>query len=132
MFKKPFSTIGTRRLGNSQLSLGGSRQDFDQIPDQENNEGFVKNNNIASAEEATENHHQEPEVLDNSNEVILDPISTLQFDYSRPLEEELWFHGVLPRGEVVRLLATDGDFLVRETTRNDEKQVVLSVMWAAP
>ena len=30
-------------------------------------------------------------------------------------------------GEVVRLLETDGDFLVRETVRNEEKQIVLSV-----
>lgn len=50
----------------------------------------------------------------------------------RNLEDELWFHGVLPREEVVRLLQQDGDFLVRETTRNDEKQTVLSVMWASP
>jgi len=50
----------------------------------------------------------------------------------RPLEAELWFHGVLPREEVVRLLQDDGDFLVRETTRNDEKQTVLSVMWGSP
>ena len=35
-------------------------------------------------------------------------------------------------GEVVRLLEMDGDFLVRETTRNDEKQIVLSVMWTSP
>jgi len=52
--------------------------------------------------------------------------------HERPLEEELWFHGVLPREEVVRLLQHDGDFLVRETTRNDEKQTVLSVMWGSP
>ncbi|XP_034173777.1 tyrosine-protein kinase Fer isoform X2 [Osmia lignaria lignaria] len=45
------------------------------------------------------------------------------------LMEEEWFHGVLPREEVVRLLVTDGDFLVRETTRNDECQIVLSVCW---
>ena len=50
----------------------------------------------------------------------------------RNLEDELWFHGVLPREEVVRLLQQDGDFLVRETTRNDEKQTVLSVMWGSP
>ena len=37
--------------------------------------------------------------------------------HERTLEEELWFHGVLPREEVVRLLQHDGDFLVRETTR---------------
>lgn len=43
--------------------------------------------------------------------------------------DEEWFHGVLPREEVVRLLRVDGDFLVRETTRNDECQTVLSVCW---
>lgn len=48
---------------------------------------------------------------------------------SRPLYEEEWFHGVLPREEVVRLLRNEGDFLVRETTRNDESQIVLSVCW---
>ena len=56
----------------------------------------------------------------------------MTYEVGKPLEEELWFHGVLPRGEVVRLLEKDGDFLVRETTRNDEKQIVLSVMWASP
>ncbi|KAJ8675221.1 hypothetical protein QAD02_011007 [Eretmocerus hayati] len=45
------------------------------------------------------------------------------------LMDEEWFHGVLPREEVVRLLTTEGDFLVRETTRNDECQIVLSVCW---
>ncbi|XP_048512677.1 tyrosine-protein kinase Fer isoform X2 [Athalia rosae] len=45
------------------------------------------------------------------------------------LIEEEWFHGVLPREEVVRLLVNEGDYLVRETTRNDECQIVLSVCW---
>ena len=48
------------------------------------------------------------------------------------LEDELWFHGVLPREEVVRLLRNEGDFLVRETVRNEEIQIVLSVMWGSP
>ncbi|XP_034112928.1 tyrosine-protein kinase Fer isoform X5 [Drosophila albomicans] len=48
---------------------------------------------------------------------------------NRPLYEEEWFHGVLPREEVVRLLNIDGDFLVRETIRNEESQIVLSVCW---
>lgn len=48
---------------------------------------------------------------------------------NRPLYEEEYFHGVLPREEVVRLLKNDGDFLVRETTRNEESQIVLSVCW---
>lgn len=42
---------------------------------------------------------------------------------------EDWFHGVLPREEVVRLLVRNGDFLVRETIRNNERQLVLSVCW---
>uniref|UniRef100_T1J3P8 Tyrosine-protein kinase n=1 Tax=Strigamia maritima TaxID=126957 RepID=T1J3P8_STRMM len=46
-----------------------------------------------------------------------------------PLQDEDWFHGVLPREEVVRLLVRDGDYLVRETLRNDEQQIVLSVRW---
>ncbi len=33
-----------------------------------------------------------------------DPNATLVLEAGRPLEDELWFHGVLPRGEVVRLL----------------------------
>ncbi|XP_056634585.1 tyrosine-protein kinase Fer isoform X2 [Diorhabda sublineata] len=48
---------------------------------------------------------------------------------NKSLVDEEWFHGVLPREEVVRLLREDGDFLVRETTRNDESQTVLSVCW---
>ncbi|KAK9688404.1 Protein tyrosine and serine/threonine kinase, partial [Popillia japonica] len=55
-----------------------------------------------------------------------DPVS---MSTNKPLVDEEWFHGVLPREEVVRLLTQDGDFLVRETTRNDECQTVLSVCW---
>ncbi|KOB67757.1 Tyrosine-protein kinase Fps85D, partial [Operophtera brumata] len=47
----------------------------------------------------------------------------------RTLVEQEWFHGVLPREEVVRLLRADGDYLVRETTRNQARQLVLSVCW---
>lgn len=63
--------------------------------------------------------------------LILYFISPMQIALSvnRPLYEEEWFHGVLPREEVVRLLKNEGDFLVRETTRNEESQIVLSVCW---
>ncbi|XP_032592708.1 tyrosine-protein kinase Fer isoform X2 [Drosophila grimshawi] len=54
---------------------------------------------------------------------------SLSLSTNRPLYEEEWFHGVLPREEVVRLLNIDGDFLVRETIRNEESQIVLSVCW---
>ncbi|XP_071747461.1 LOW QUALITY PROTEIN: tyrosine-protein kinase Fer-like [Lepeophtheirus salmonis] len=71
-------------------------------------------------------------ILINEPPVISLTSSIMTNVIGRPLEEELWFHGVLPRGEVVRLLQCDGDFLVRETVRNDEKQIVLSVMWSSP
>jgi hypothetical protein len=47
------------------------------------------------------------------------------------LEEQEWFHGVLPRDEVQRLLNKDGDFLVRESKnkKTNEPQHVLSAYW---
>ncbi|XP_013407368.1 tyrosine-protein kinase Fer [Lingula anatina] len=47
------------------------------------------------------------------------------------LTEEEWFHGVLPRDEVQRLLQNDGDYLVRESKnkKTGETQYVLSVYW---
>ncbi|XP_056003157.1 tyrosine-protein kinase Fer-like isoform X2 [Ostrea edulis] len=48
-----------------------------------------------------------------------------------PVEEQDWFHGVLPREEVQRLLTKDGDFLVRESKnrKTNEPQYVLSAYW---
>ncbi|GAB1605789.1 tyrosine-protein kinase Fer-like isoform X2 [Argonauta hians] len=50
---------------------------------------------------------------------------------SQRLEDEEWFHGVLPREEVQRLLVSDGDFLVRESKNKKTNEVlyVLSVYW---
>lgn len=49
----------------------------------------------------------------------------------RPLVEEEWFHGVLPREEVQKLLVSNGDYLVRESRnrKTGESQYVLSVYW---
>ena len=49
----------------------------------------------------------------------------------RALEEEDWFHGVMPREDVQRLLVHNGDYLAREgrNRKTGEKQYVLSVMW---
>ena len=63
---------------------------------------------------------------------ISDEVDNANDNQEKNLEDELWFHGVLPREEVVRLLRDEGDFLVRETRRNDENQIVLSVMWGSP
>ncbi|CAL1542346.1 unnamed protein product [Lymnaea stagnalis] len=44
-----------------------------------------------------------------------------------------WFHGVVPRKEIIRLLTNDGDFLVRQSKSFDTKetQFVLSVYWGS-
>ncbi|XP_037947180.1 tyrosine-protein kinase Fer isoform X6 [Teleopsis dalmanni] len=69
--------------------------------------------------------HLEPNFIENG----FNNDQQMSLSTNRPLYEEEWFHGVLPREEVVRLLNNDGDFLVRETIRNEESQIVLSVCW---
>ncbi|XP_037975747.2 tyrosine-protein kinase Fer isoform X2 [Plutella xylostella] len=68
-----------------------------------------------------------PKTFRSSSEGPKDPVSVSETE--RTLVEQEWFHGVLPREEVVRLLRSDGDYLVRETTRNQARQLVLSVCW---
>uniref|UniRef100_A0A182R136 non-specific protein-tyrosine kinase n=1 Tax=Anopheles farauti TaxID=69004 RepID=A0A182R136_9DIPT len=78
--------------------------------------------------------YEDIDVLTIKSHKLIDPSEggvgvSMTLSTNRPLHEEEWFHGVLPREEVVRLLRNEGDFLVRETTRNDESQTVLSVCW---
>ncbi|XP_060901572.1 tyrosine-protein kinase Fes/Fps [Labrus mixtus] len=48
-------------------------------------------------------------------------------EFDRPLGQQDWYHGAIPRLEVQQLLKYDGDFLVR---KSQEKQgYVLSVQW---
>ncbi|XP_072929315.1 tyrosine-protein kinase Fer isoform X3 [Epargyreus clarus] len=68
-----------------------------------------------------------PKTYRSSSEGPADSVSVSETE--RSLVEQEWFHGVLPREEVVRLLRSDGDYLVRETTRNHARQLVLSVCW---
>ncbi|XP_055847810.1 tyrosine-protein kinase Fer isoform X5 [Episyrphus balteatus] len=76
------------------------------------------------------NDENDEEVLSVQDHKYCEPsIAGMSLSSNRPLYEEEWFHGVLPREEVVRLLNNDGDFLVRETIRNEESQIVLSVCW---
>ncbi|XP_022919604.1 tyrosine-protein kinase Fer isoform X2 [Onthophagus taurus] len=70
------------------------------------------------------------EDISDTSGFINNPCEQVSLSTNKPLVDEEWFHGVLPREEVVRLLTQDGDFLVRETTRNDECQTVLSVCWS--
>lgn len=45
----------------------------------------------------------------------------------KPLYEQLWYHGAVPRAEVAELLTHSGDFLVRES--QGKQEYVLSVLW---
>uniref|UniRef100_A0A8C7H4B2 Tyrosine-protein kinase n=1 Tax=Oncorhynchus kisutch TaxID=8019 RepID=A0A8C7H4B2_ONCKI len=49
-------------------------------------------------------------------------------EVERPLEQQYWYHGVIPRLEVQELLRCDGDFLVRQS--QGKQEYVLSVHWA--
>lgn len=48
-------------------------------------------------------------------------------DVELPLEQQTWYHGVIPRLEVQQLLGKDGDFLVRKS--QEKPGYVLSVQW---
>ncbi|KAK2171480.1 hypothetical protein NP493_1060g01042 [Ridgeia piscesae] len=75
--------------------------------------------NDQAAGEPTDNCQEQNNCTDESNES------------EKKLEEEDWFHGVMPREEVQRLLVDNGDYLVREgkNRKTGETQYVLSVMW---
>lgn len=45
----------------------------------------------------------------------------------KPLTQQSWYHGAIPRLEVQELLKNDGDFLVRES--QGKQEYVLSVHW---
>ncbi|XP_077374738.1 tyrosine-protein kinase Fes/Fps isoform X2 [Festucalex cinctus] len=64
--------------------------------------------------------------LDKDTLSLSSSTSNLQ-EVDRPLEQQDWYHGAVPRQEVQQLLQCDGDFLVR---KSQEKQgYVLSVHW---
>lgn len=48
-------------------------------------------------------------------------------DVDRPLEQQDWYHGAIPRLEVQQLLKDNGDFLVRKS--QEKHGFVLSVQW---
>ncbi|NXH43816.1 FES kinase, partial [Dicaeum eximium] len=48
-------------------------------------------------------------------------------DVQKPLCQQVWYHGAIPRLEVQELLTCSGDFLVRES--QGKQEYVLSVLW---
>ncbi|XP_072838222.2 tyrosine-protein kinase Fes/Fps isoform X2 [Pogona vitticeps] len=59
--------------------------------------------------------------------VTLPPPVTLLPEVQKPLGQQSWYHGAIPRAEVQQLLQSDGDFLVRES--QGKQEYVLSVLW---
>ncbi|XP_011374452.1 tyrosine-protein kinase Fes/Fps isoform X2 [Pteropus vampyrus] len=57
----------------------------------------------------------------------LPPPLQLVPEVQKPLHEQLWYHGAIPRAEVAELLTQSGDFLVRES--QGKQEYVLSVLW---
>ncbi|XP_076980373.1 tyrosine-protein kinase Fes/Fps isoform X2 [Tamandua tetradactyla] len=57
----------------------------------------------------------------------LPPPLQLVPEVQKPLHEQLWYHGAVPRTEVAELLTQSGDFLVRES--QGKQEYVLSVLW---
>lgn len=55
------------------------------------------------------------------------PAVQLVPEVQKPLREQGWYHGAIPRMEVLELLKNDGDYLVRESQGKGE--YVLSVHW---
>lgn len=48
-------------------------------------------------------------------------------EVEKPLSQQAWYHGAIPRVEVQELLKEDGDYLVRES--QGKQEYVLSVHW---
>ncbi|KAG8440602.1 hypothetical protein GDO86_006378 [Hymenochirus boettgeri] len=59
--------------------------------------------------------------------ISLPPLFPLVPDVQKPLRQQGWYHGAIPRAEVLELLVNSGDFLVRES--QGKQEYVLSVLW---
>ncbi|XP_053128393.1 tyrosine-protein kinase Fes/Fps isoform X2 [Hemicordylus capensis] len=59
--------------------------------------------------------------------VLPPPPVPLLPEVQKPLGQQAWYHGAIPRLEVQRLLQASGDFLVRES--HGKQEYVLSVLW---
>ncbi|XP_027544368.1 tyrosine-protein kinase Fes/Fps isoform X2 [Neopelma chrysocephalum] len=57
----------------------------------------------------------------------LPPPMPLIPEVQKPLCQQVWYHGAIPRSEVQELLTCSGDFLVRES--QGKQEYVLSVLW---
>ncbi|XP_040270046.1 tyrosine-protein kinase Fes/Fps [Bufo bufo] len=59
--------------------------------------------------------------------ISLPPLLPLVPEVQKPLCQQNWYHGAIPRSEVLGLLTNNGDFLIRES--QGKQEYVLSVLW---
>ncbi|XP_053320359.1 tyrosine-protein kinase Fes/Fps [Spea bombifrons] len=59
--------------------------------------------------------------------ILLPPLLPMIPEVQKPLNQQNWYHGAIPRSEVQGLLVNNGDFLVRES--QGKQEYVLSVLW---
>ncbi|KAM8974441.1 tyrosine-protein kinase Fes/Fps isoform 2-T2 [Pelodytes ibericus] len=59
--------------------------------------------------------------------ISLPPLLPMIPEVQKPLYQQKWYHGAIPRSEVQELLVNHGDFLVRES--QGKQEYVLSVLW---
>nr|XP_033776357.1 tyrosine-protein kinase Fes/Fps [Geotrypetes seraphini] len=87
---------------------------------------------ISSLERET-GKHQTLEAIKNHisgifrPKISLPPPVPLIPDVQKPVCQQDWYHGAIPRSEVLELLLNNGEFLVRES--QGKKELVLSVLW---
>ncbi|NXU58950.1 FES kinase, partial [Turnix velox] len=75
----------------------------------------------ATALETLKNH------ISGITKYLLPPPEPLVPEVEKPLCQQVWYHGAIPRAEVQELLSCNGDFLVRES--QGKQELVLSVLW---
>ncbi|NXK24383.1 FES kinase, partial [Arenaria interpres] len=75
----------------------------------------------ATALETLKNH------ISGITKYLLPPPVPLIPEVQKPLCQQVWYHGAIPRAEVQELLSCSGDFLVRES--QGKQEYVLSVLW---
>ncbi|KAM9311381.1 tyrosine-protein kinase Fes/Fps [Gastrophryne carolinensis] len=61
--------------------------------------------------------------------ISLPPLLPMIPEVQKPIYQQSWYHGAIPRTEVQGLLQNNGDFLVRES--QGKQEYVLSVLWEA-
>uniref|UniRef100_A0A673Z9V6 Tyrosine-protein kinase n=1 Tax=Salmo trutta TaxID=8032 RepID=A0A673Z9V6_SALTR len=82
---------------------------------------------MSAALMAIEPHREYESFIQQNRYLAVPPALSPVPEVERPLEQQNWYHGVIPRLEVQELLTSDGDFLVRQS--QGKQEYVLSVHW---